>query len=275
MEDTHEHHQRRSNFVRLFVQRQICARTSSNSCNKGVPKTIVQFWHAKDLIPSDVMNCMESWKQLTHRGFRYLLFDRNDARNYISQRLGERYIAALDLCYHPAMLCDYFRLCYMFTEGGFYVDADDVYAGGNVEGLFSDGRLKLQPLCYDIATQSMVPPSLFADAVNHSPDWIYYLNNNPLIGPPHHPVITRALEAATLRLEHAAAGFLPEIQSTTGPGNLTNSLFELAQVCPGIESTVRVMWDWNSIASIKWHLAYRNDSRNWRLSNQQQHRDTE
>lgn len=275
MEDTPEHHRRRSDFVRLFVQRQICAHTASDSHERTVPKTIMQFWHTKDQIPSDVLNCMASWKRLAHHGFRYLLFEKSDARDFISQRLGGRYTAAFDLCYHPAMLSDYFRLCFMLTEGGCYIDADDVYAGGNFEDLFSDERLKLQPLCYDIATDSMVPPSLFSDAVNHSPDWIYYVNNNPLIAPPHHPVISKALEAATSRLEYAADSSLPEIQSTTGPGNLTKSLFEFAQECPGIESSVRVVWDWDSIGRTKWHLSYRNDSRNWRLSNQRQHHDAE
>ncbi|MFL9956354.1 glycosyltransferase [Paraburkholderia nemoris] len=274
MEDTPEDHRRRSDFVRLFIQRHVCTYTISDSRERKVPKTIVQFWHAKDQIPSDVANCMESWERLAHNGLRYLLFDRRDARDFIRQKLGDRYSAAFDLCYHPAMLSDYFRLCFMLTEGGFYVDADDVYAGGNVENLFSDGRLKLQPLCYDIATDSMVSPSVFADVLNHSPDWIYYVNNNPLIAPPQHPVISKALEAATSQLEHAAERALPEIQSTTGPGILTKSLFELAQGQPGIDLNVGIMWDWDAVGSTKWHLSYRNDSRNWRLSNQQ-HSDLE
>jgi hypothetical protein len=52
------------------------------------------------------------------------------------------------------MQADYFRLCYVLVEGGIYVDADDVCVGTDIGWLAEDGRLKLQPLCYDIATGS-------------------------------------------------------------------------------------------------------------------------
>ncbi|WP_456652088.1 MULTISPECIES: glycosyltransferase [unclassified Bradyrhizobium] len=54
------------------------------------------------------------------------------------------------------MQADYFRLCYLLVEGGFYVDADDVCIGSQIDWLFGDGRLKIHPLCYDIAAARMV-----------------------------------------------------------------------------------------------------------------------
>jgi len=234
----------------------------------------VQFWHAKDKVPPDVMECMGSWKRLTHQDIKYSQFDRHSARDFVLHELGHRYASAFDLCYHPAMQSDYFRLCFILTNGGMYVDADDVHTGVDIDALFADGRLKVQPLCYDIASASMVPPSLFSNASNHSSDWIYYVNNNPLIAPSHHPVIMRALETATSLLEQSEGDYFPEIQSTTGPGNLTRAVFSLAQMQGDIDETVGILWDWESIGPTKWHLSYRNDSRNWRLSNQQ-HRDVE
>lgn len=273
-DDTAEHHKRRSEFIRSFVQRQFRAAPLSDARVRQIPREIVQFWHARDNVPPDVMACMESWKRLVHQDFKYTLFDRHTARDFVIHELGQRYASAFDLCYHPAMQSDYFRLCFILTNGGMYVDADDVYAGGDIDLMFTDGRLKVQPLCYDIASASMVPPSLFSNANHHSPDWIYYLNNNPLIAPSHHPVITSALEAATSLLEQSEGGYIPEIQSTTGPGNLTKTVFCLTQRSCNIDETVRVLWDWESIGTTKWDLSYRNDSRNWRLSNQQ-HRDVE
>jgi hypothetical protein len=70
---------------------------------------------------------------------------------------------------------------YLFVEGGFYIDADDVCVGANIGWLFDDGRLKVQPLCYDIASGTMVSPSAFLHIDAYDPDWIFYFNNNPLL----------------------------------------------------------------------------------------------
>ena len=93
------------------------------------------------------------------------------------------------------MQADYFRLCYVLAEGGFYVDADDVASVPTIGWLAEDGRLKLQPLCYDIATGAMVKPAVFLRADAYDPSWIFYFNNNPLIACPGHPVIEHALES--------------------------------------------------------------------------------
>jgi hypothetical protein len=153
------------------------------------------------------------------------------------------------------------------VEGGCYVDADDVHNGPGIERLFDDGRLKIQPLCYDVETDRMVPPEVFTEPRAGSPAWIFYFNNNPLLAAPGHPIIARALANATATIEQTASGELPEIQSTTGPGNLTRSIFELAQQCDETLSTLQVLRDWEKVASSRWPLSYRNDRRNWRLSN--------
>ena len=132
------------------------------------------------------------------------------------------------------------------------------------------GRLKLQPLCYDIATGTMVKSAVFLLAGAHEPSWIVYFNNNPLITCPRHPVIEHALEQATSLLELAGENELPEIQRATGPGNISKSIFDLGMdPAFDIESDVVVLGDWDSIAVSKWPLSYRDDARNWRLSNQQ------
>ena len=139
-------------------------------------------------MPFDVKECIESWKKLEHSGFELLLFGEWQAREFIRSKLGTRYERAFTMCYHPAMQSDYFRLCYILTEGGCYVDADDVYRGVEIEHLFSDGRLKVQPLCYDMSTDEMVPLSVFTSPAANSLNWIFYFNNNPLIATRSHPV---------------------------------------------------------------------------------------
>ena len=170
------------------------------------------------------------------------------------------------------MQADYFRLCYVLVEGGIYVDADDVCVGTDVGWLFDDGRLKIQPLCYDVASGTMVAPSVFLRTDAYDPKWIFYVNNNPLIANRGNPIIERSLRQATNLLELANDDVLPEIQTTTGPGNLSSSIFEFCTTSGRVESDLVVLRDWDSLAVSRWPLSHRADARNWRLSNQQRFR---
>jgi hypothetical protein len=217
---------------------------------------------------------MESWKKLERSGFELQVFDESSAREFIRIHLGSRYEKAFDKCYHPSMKSDYFRYSYIFVEGGFYVDADDVYHGTTIDHLFTDGRLKLQPFCYNIATAQMVPPSVFVNPEANQLSWIFYFNTTPLIAVRNHPIVERALLNATKSLEQETKGELPEVQAATGPGNLTRSVFEVVanESCP--EEALLVVHDWEKTSTSKWPLSYRSDKRNWRLSNQQSYSDS-
>ena len=63
---------------------------------------------------------------------------------------------------------------------------------------------KLQPLCYDLATESMVPVEMFTPIGAYSANWIRYANNNPpncaagsshCLGGPH-PINANSAECA-------------------------------------------------------------------------------
>ena len=85
-------------------------------------------------------------------------------------------------------------------------------------------------------------------------------------------MIERALRRATDLLELADEDALPEIQTTTGPGNLSRSIFEHGTTLGGVERDLVILRDWDSLAVSKWPLSHRGDARNWRLSNQQRFR---
>lgn len=266
-ESDREEHRSRSAYVRRVVQRTGESGPVTAAFLSGPRRTIVLFWDDLDRLPSDVGACINSWKQLDARGFDVRLFHNKGARDFIASRLGPRYENAFHRCYHPAMQSDYFRLCYILVEGGCYIDADDVHNGPGLEHLFDDGRLKIQPLCYDVETDRMIPPEIFTEPGADAPTWIFYFNNNPLLAAAGHPIIERALANATAALERATDRKLPEIQSTTGPGNLTRSIVELAQQSGSTLNTLLVLSNWEAVASSRWPLSYRSDRRNWRLSN--------
>ncbi len=267
-----EDHCARSNFVRGLVQGYRGPDAVSAAHLAQTPRRFVQFWDNLGGLPGDVRECMESWKELKEQGYEFLLFDERLARDFIWKKFGSRYKKAYDMCYHPAMQSDYFRLCYILAEGGCYVDADDVYHGAEVGHLFDGGQLKVQPLCYDITTDRMVPPSIFIEPGANGENWIFYFNNNPLIAGHDNPILKMALASATLSLERDRDGQLPDIQSTTGPGNLTKSIYDAASENSYIEKALVILTEWEDIATSKWPLSYRLDERNWRLSNRSEYK---
>lgn len=260
----------RSNYVREWVHRTSLKNiqpTKSLRCK--TPKHIVQFWDNTNRLPPDVKECMDSWKILERSGFEIRVLDEASAREFIRNHLGPRFEKAFTRCYHPSMKSDYFRYSYIYVNGGFYIDADDEYHENVIEHLFEDGRMKVQPFCYDIATNQMVPPHEFTIPSAEKSTWIYYFNTTPLIAAPNHPIIERALMNATISLEKESANELPEVQATTGPGNLTRSICEIALNECLQDELMAIVNDWEEISTSKWPLSYRNDKRNWRLSNQQ------
>jgi mannosyltransferase OCH1-like enzyme len=222
-----EHHRQCSEFIRGLVQQSVSEVPINDRYKQGPPRIIVQYWHDLGELPGDIEECIASWIHWRTNDFTHCLFDERAAKTFIGRSLGTRHECAFNRCYHPAMQADYFRLCYLLVQGGFYVDADDICVGTDIGWLFEDGRLKLQPLCYDIASGAMVKPSLFLSADAYDPSWIFYFNNNPLVASRGHPIIERALSQATNLLELASDDALPEIQTTTGPGNLSKSIFDL------------------------------------------------
>lgn len=264
--DSSDHHQKRSEFIRNLIQKAQKAQPTRDVA-LGIPKTIVQFWHNLAELPEDVAECIKSWSKWENRGFLHRLFDRQSAEDFISRTLGHEHVLAFGRCYHPAMQADYFRLCYIFVEGGLYVDADDVCIATDISFLFRGPQLKVQPLCYDIDSDTMIEPADFLEQSSEPKNWIFYVNNNPLVGRKGDPIIERSLMRSTRLLNNARRGELLEIQSATGPGNLSKTIFEMGAVSD-IEGGLLILKDWEATAISKWPLSYRSDARNWRHSNQ-------
>jgi hypothetical protein len=258
----------RSAFIRDLTLQQISRSTASSvgepTAPTLIPRTLVRYWHDPDDLPEDVRACLDSWDRLLDEGFEFRMFDDVSASTYIASEYGPREREAFARCRHPAMRSDYLRMCFVLAEGGLYVDADDVLRGDDWRYIFHDGRLKVQPLCYDIASHRMVPAAEIWRPDLPTDGRIFYLNNDPIAAPPDHPILRRALRRATERL--LGEDPLPEIQSTTGPGNFTAALAAHARELKiaGTPLNFELLPDWEAIAETRWDLSYRGDARNWR-----------
>jgi hypothetical protein len=231
---------------------------------EAVPKTLIRYWHAPSDVPDDVRACLDSWDPLREEGFEFRMFSDVSAAAYIAERYSMRERKAFARCRHPAMRSDYLRMCFVFAEGGLYVDADDVLLGDGWRDIYRNGGLKVQPLCYDVTTQKMVPSAEIWRTDLPTNGRIFYVNNDPIAAPAAHPVLGRALARATEKL--LGEDPLPEIQSTTGPGNLTAALAAHARDSKvgGAPIDFEFLCDWDAVAETRWQLSYRRDARNWR-----------
>jgi mannosyltransferase OCH1-like enzyme len=258
----------RSAFIRVLTLEQLdrAATQTASGQNQAeaVPRTLIRYWHDPRDVPDDVRACLDSWNPLREEGFEFRMFSDVSAAAYIAERYSTREREAFARCRHPAMRSDYLRMCFVLAEGGLYVDADDVLRGNGWRDIFRSGGLKVQPLCYDIPTGGMVPATEIWRTDLPTNGRIFYVNNDPIAAPAAHPVLRRALDRATERL--LGEDPLPEIQSTTGPGNLTAALAAHARnsKVAGVSFDFELLYDWEAVAETRWELSYRNDARNWR-----------
>ena len=258
----------RSQFIRELTLRQLHQATLPQavlpSHASAIPRLLVRYWHDHSALPDDVRACLDSWERLADEGLELRTYSDATAERYIAENYGARELKAFAACRHPAMRCDYMRLCVILAEGGFYVDADDVLLDNGWKEIFRDARLKLQPLCYDIPACGMVRAAEIWRTDLPTEGRVFYINNDPLAAPTNHPVIRRALTRATDKL--LGSDPAPEIQSTTGPGNLTASLAIHARelILIGGAMDFELLRDWDAIAETRWELSYRGDARNWR-----------
>lgn len=258
----------RSSFIRDLTLQQLdrSARSDADRLTEAtlIPKTLIRYWHDPCDLPDDVCACLNSWDRLEEEGFELRMFDDISATAYIAEAYSAREREAFARCRHPAMRADYLRMCFVLAEGGLYVDADDVLLGEDWRYIFRDGGLKVQPLCYDVSSSSMVPAVEIWRTDLPTDGRIFYVNNDPIAAPADHPVLRRALTRATDKL--LGEDRFPEIQSTTGPGNFTAALAAHARELKitGTPIDFELLRNWDAIAETRWKLSYRSDDRNWR-----------
>jgi hypothetical protein len=257
-------------FVYYYVVRRLIdARVSSPiSIEEGsADYDIVQFWDSFD-IPADVLILMNEW-ELASKG-RYARYNAITAREYISRNFAVEYVLAFDNCWHPAMQSDFFRLCYLYVNGGCYVDADEMPIGPlPAVSLQSGPILYVRPFIrvYDGAEHIDISADEYLKSFSTTEYVEAYFNNAPIIVSKCNPIIS-------LALDHACAVLLSErrfelsLHEITGPTNLSMSIVaHLLDAGTSGKPVSRVVpLDWGQYAHVASpeDLAYKNDARNWR-----------
>jgi acetyltransferase-like isoleucine patch superfamily enzyme len=106
----------------LLLQRRTAAEQARLQLGR-IPRRVLQFWDRQP--PQQIHKLLEHNRRLVQSaGAEYVFFDADAARAFIAAHATQEVLDAYDIAPHPAMKCDVFRLCHVWKEGGYYVDAD-------------------------------------------------------------------------------------------------------------------------------------------------------
>ena len=96
------------------------------TANEGL--TVVQYWNDEpdEQVASLIKNTRQKSEALD---FRHVLFNEQEARNFLNDRFGPRSLSAFDKSFHQAQKSDIFRYHYLLAEGGVWIDADMTICG--------------------------------------------------------------------------------------------------------------------------------------------------
>ena len=94
---------------------------SGPHCTSTVPRTVVQTWHRpRSQLPAKVAACMHKCS----RGFVYAYYDDDACEKYLGAHYSPRHLEVFRRLKCGAHKADFFRYCYLYREGGVYMDID-------------------------------------------------------------------------------------------------------------------------------------------------------
>ena len=168
------------------------------------PARLFQYWDAEP--PRQVTALLHRCERCCRAiGFDHVLFDDRAARDFLAG-LDPVYRRAYDAAPHPAMKSDLIRLCFLYREGGAYLDADMVLRDNAADLLdFAD---------------TLLVAKWTSHGRRNLPNWFF-------AAPAGHPFLDRAMTAtARSILDHCATSpqtALKGILQVSGPGLFTRA----------------------------------------------------
>jgi glycosyltransferase involved in cell wall biosynthesis len=182
---------------------------------------VFQYWDQAE-IPHYINSSAESNKNLSNL---YELFSNSSAQRFIKNNYDELFLNVFNLCWHPAMRADYFRLLKLYIDGGLYLDADDLLRLTPVlsEQTVGNNYLILMPLMGIHTPDGFKGLDLeqFCNyAIKEDEDLeklACYFSNNYMMCNKFNPIIALCIYKATRDILCEDQSML-SIHGTTGPG---------------------------------------------------------
>ena len=131
---------------------------SAASCSE-----VVQFW-AQNEAPEDIRANIKAWSACF--GSRHKVFDALTAEAFLKAEFGASHAEVFRSAGHPVIQADLFRLGYLASRGGVYVDADTRPRVGSVQII--DAMTDLDVLTYETSRPKLHIQNAFISAVKGS-----------------------------------------------------------------------------------------------------------
>lgn len=180
-------------------------KSSSSPQKQKIPKRIIQTNEA-DTVPKDMVNASHTIIR-DNPEYEYIYYNNKRARDYLIRNYSDRIINAYDKLIPGAYKADLFRYCYLFKEGGVYIDM----------GMVSKRPLR-EFICYD--------DTFLSPEDNHTGG----LYNAFIASTSNHPIIAKAIELCLNNIERGYYGNGP--LDITGPQLLAKSFRKIYRTHP-------------------------------------------
>jgi mannosyltransferase OCH1-like enzyme len=95
--------------------------------NTKIPKKIIQTWENKNFEP-EFEKIIDSWKD-NNPEYEYILFDNHERYTFIKDNFDENVLNTYESIIPGAFKADLFRYCYLYINGGVYIDIDTLCIG--------------------------------------------------------------------------------------------------------------------------------------------------
>lgn len=151
-------------------------RATRASTRPLIPRIIVQT-NERDTIPEGMAKNIAMFLEKNPE-YAYAYFDDTRARNFIAEKYPPRVLAAYDRLVPGAYKADLFRYCYLFENGGVYVDT----------GMMAIGSLR----------DLLKPDDVFVSPEDNHQGGIY---NAFMACVPKHPIVGKAIELSVENIE--------------------------------------------------------------------------
>lgn len=90
-----------------------------------IPKVIIHTWESKD-IDNSAIGYPKRVIQRMNPEYKYIIFDVDDRRHFLVDNYDDRIVRAYDKLKPKAYQCDLWRYCYLYKNGGIYIDIKSI-----------------------------------------------------------------------------------------------------------------------------------------------------